>query len=148
LLARVGLADKMDAYPSTLSGGQQQRAAIARALAMKPKAILFDEPTSSLDPELVGEVLDVMAALARDGMTMLIATHEMAFIREIAQRIVFIDGGAVVESGTPSRIFDAPTQPRTADFLRRIRAPGVRIAEANPRARAESALIDPRGETK
>ena len=122
LLDRVGLADKAHAYPSTLSGGQQQRAAIARALAMKPKVMLFDEPTSSLDPELVGEVLDVMKALARDGMTMLIATHEMAFIREIAHRIVFIDGGVVVESDTPEKIFHAPSQPRTADFLRRVRA--------------------------
>ena len=122
LLDRVGLADKADAYPSTLSGGQQQRAAIARALAMKPKVMLFDEPTSSLDPELVGEVLDVMKALARDGMTMLIATHEMAFIREIAHRIVFIDGGVVVEIGAPTSIFQAPSQPRTADFLRRVRA--------------------------
>lgn len=122
LLERVGLSDKAGAYPSTLSGGQQQRAAIARALAMKPKAMLFDEPTSSLDPELVGEVLDVMRTLARDGMTMLIATHEMAFIREIAHRIVFIDGGVVVEAGTPKDIFRAPTQPRTADFLRRVSA--------------------------
>lgn len=122
LIERVGLSDKASAYPSTLSGGQQQRAAIARALAMKPKAMLFDEPTSSLDPELVGEVLDVMRALARDGMTMLIATHEMAFIREIAHRIVFIDGGVVVETGTPGDIFLAPKQSRTADFLRRVRA--------------------------
>ncbi|MBM3952799.1 MAG: amino acid ABC transporter ATP-binding protein [Rhodospirillales bacterium] len=122
LLERVGLSDKADAYPRTLSGGQQQRAAIARALAMKPKAMLFDEPTSSLDPELVGEVLDVMRTLARDGMTMLIATHEMAFIREISRRIVFIDGGLVVEAGTPEDIFHKPKQPRTADFLRRVSA--------------------------
>jgi polar amino acid transport system ATP-binding protein len=121
LLERVGLSDKTTAYPSTLSGGQQQRAAIARALAMKPKVMLFDEPTSSLDPELVGEVLDVMKALARDGMTMLIATHEMAFIKEIAQAIVFIDGGKVVEKGPPAEIFGAAKNPRTIDFLKRVR---------------------------
>ena len=125
LLERVGLSDKAGAYPRTLSGGQQQRAAIARALAMKPKAMLFDEPTSSLDPELVGEVLDVMRALARDGMTMLIATHEMAFIREISHRIVFIDGGVVVEAGAPQDIFRSPKQPRTADFLRRVSARSI-----------------------
>ena len=136
LLERVGLADKADAYPSTLSGGQQQRAAIARALAMQPKVMLFDEPTSSLDPELVGEVLDVMKALALDGMTMLIATHEMAFIREIAHRIVFIDAGVVVEADTPEKIFQAPSQPRTADFLRRVRA--VPAPEERPDVAAAS----------
>lgn len=121
LLDRVGLASKANVYPSTLSGGQQQRAAIARALAMKPKAILFDEPTSSLDPELVGEVLDVMKGLASDGMTMLIATHEMSFINEVAQRIVFIDQGVVVESGTPAEVFRHPKHPQTIDFLKRVR---------------------------
>jgi ABC-type polar amino acid transport system ATPase subunit len=121
LLHRVGLADKAPAYPSTLSGGQQQRAAIARSLAMKPKVMLFDEPTSSLDPELVGEVLDVMKTLAEDGMTMIIATHEMAFIKEIADAIIFIDEGKVVEKGTPAEIFGAPRHPRTVDFLRRVR---------------------------
>jgi polar amino acid transport system ATP-binding protein len=121
LLARVGLAEKAHAYPSTLSGGQQQRAAIARALAMKPKAMLFDEPTSSLDPELVGEVLDAMKDLARDGMTMLIATHEMGFVQEIADRVVFVDAGRVVETGPPEAIFRNPSHPRTIDFLRRVR---------------------------
>ncbi len=121
LLERVGLADKANAYPSTLSGGQQQRVGIARSLAMKPKAMLFDEPTSSLDPELVGEVLDVMQSLAEAGMTMLIATHEMAFIQEIAHRVVFIDGGKVVEQGPPAQIFAQPTHPRTIDFLKRVR---------------------------
>lgn len=124
ILDRVGLSDKTACYPSTLSGGQQQRAAIARALAMKPKVLLFDEPTSALDPELVGEVLDVMGALARDGMTMLIVTHEMAFIREAADRIVFIDGGVIVEEGPPDQMFQCPKHPRTIDFLRRVRVMG------------------------
>ncbi|MGV6875241.1 amino acid ABC transporter ATP-binding protein [Pseudochelatococcus sp. B33] len=121
ILSRVGLEDKLHAYPSTLSGGQQQRAAIARALAMHPKAMLFDEPTSALDPELVGEVLEVMRQLADDGMTMLIATHEMAFIQEIADRIIFVDEGLIAEEGPPAQIFGHPNHPRTIDFLKRIR---------------------------
>jgi polar amino acid transport system ATP-binding protein len=120
LLRKVGLADKADAYPSRISGGQQQRAAIARALAMRPKAMLFDEPTSALDPELVGEVLDVMKALAADGMTMIVVTHEMNFARDVADRVIMMDEGRVVEQGPPAQIFTAPTQPRTADFLRRV----------------------------
>ena len=121
LLRKVGLLDKSGAYPSTLSGGQQQRVAIARALAMKPLVMLFDEPTSALDPELVGEVLDVMQALVEDGMTMVIATHEMAFIREIAHSVAFIDDGRVVEIGPPETIFGHPSKPRTIEFLRRVR---------------------------
>jgi polar amino acid transport system ATP-binding protein len=121
ILERVGLGGKVSAYPSTLSGGQQQRAAIARALAMNPKAMLFDEPTSALDPELVGEVLQVMRQLAADGMTMLIATHEMAFVQEIADRIIFLDEGRIVEEGPPAKVFGNPTHPRTIDFLQRVR---------------------------
>lgn len=120
LLARVGLADKRDARPSTLSGGQQQRAAIARALAMKPKIMLFDEPTSSLDPELVGEVLSTIRELVADGMTMLIVTHEMAFAREVASRVVFMDRGRILEEGPPSEIFTAPKESRTREFLARV----------------------------
>ncbi len=120
LLHKVGLADKADAYPSRISGGQQQRAAIARALAMRPKAMLFDEPTSALDPELVGEVLEVMKALAAEGMTMVIVTHEMNFAREVADRVVMMDEGLLVEEAPPAQIFSAPHQARTADFLRRV----------------------------
>jgi len=120
LLRKVGLADKAEVYPSRISGGQQQRAAIARALAMHPKAMLFDEPTSSLDPELVGEVLEVMKSLAAEGMTMVIVTHEMNFARDVADRVVMIDEGLVVEEGPPKEIFNAPRQARTADFLRRV----------------------------
>ena len=120
LIKRVGLSDKLHVYPSKLSGGQQQRAAIARALAMRPKAMLFDEPTSALDPELVGEVLEVMKSLAADGMTMVVVTHEMAFAREVADRVVMIDGGKIVEIGPPDQIFNAPRHPRTIDFLRRV----------------------------
>ncbi len=120
LLDRVGLADKVDAYPAQLSGGQQQRVAIARALAMDPKLMLFDEPTSALDPELVGEVLDVMRDLARDGMTMVVVTHEMGFAREVADEVVFIDGGVVVESGPPALVIDAPVMKRTRDFLGKV----------------------------
>ena len=120
LLERVGLSDKLDAYPAQLSGGQQQRVAIARALAMQPKLMLFDEPTSALDPELVGEVLDVMRSLAEDGMTMVVVTHEMAFAREVADTVVFMDAGVVVESGTPQQVLDAPTEPRTRSFLGRV----------------------------
>jgi ABC-type polar amino acid transport system ATPase subunit len=120
LLTKVGLQDKIDVYPSQLSGGQQQRVAIARALAMQPKLMLFDEVTSALDPELVREVLDVMKQLARDGMTMLVVTHEMGFAREVADRVIFMDEGRIVEQGTPGDIFDRPQQPRTREFLGKI----------------------------
>ncbi len=120
LLRRVGLSDKGDAYPRRLSGGQQQRVAIARALAMNPKVMLFDEPTSALDPEIVGEVLDVMRALADDGMTMLVATHEMSFARDVADQVVFMDGGVVVESGPAREVLTSPRQPRTQQFLARL----------------------------
>lgn len=120
LLERVGLADKFNHYPSQLSGGQQQRVAIARTLAMKPKLILFDEPTSALDPELVGEVLDVMKELAQSGMTMIVVTHEIGFAREVADRVVFMDAGAIVEAGSPSQIFDNPQQERTKAFLSKV----------------------------
>ncbi len=120
LLDRVGLADKADVYPDMLSGGQKQRVAIARALAMEPKAMLFDEPTSALDPEMVGEVLAVMRDLARDGMTMLVASHEMGFAREVAHRVAFMDGGRIVEQGTPGDIFDRPQRDRTKAFLSKI----------------------------
>ncbi len=120
LLGRVGLADKADAYPRHLSGGQQQRVAIARALAMQPKLMLFDEPTSALDPEIVGEVLDVMRGLAADGMTMLVATHEMSFARDVADRVVFMDGGVIVEEGTPAEVLSAPSHERTKRFLSRV----------------------------
>ncbi len=120
LLGRVGLDDKADAYPAQLSGGQQQRVAIARALAMEPKLMLFDEPTSALDPELVGEVLDVMRSLADDGMTMVVVTHEMAFAREVADQVVFMDAGVVVEAGSPEQVIDDPQQPRTQEFLSRV----------------------------
>jgi polar amino acid transport system ATP-binding protein len=120
LLQRVGLVDKADAYPNQLSGGQQQRVAIARALAMKPALMLFDEPTSALDPELVGEVLDVIRGLARDGMTMVIVTHEIGFAREVADRVVFMDGGVIVESGPPAQVLTDPREPRTKDFLAKV----------------------------
>jgi polar amino acid transport system ATP-binding protein len=123
LLAQVGLADKADAHPPELSGGQQQRVAIARALAMQPKAILFDEPTSALDPELVGEVLSVMRKLADDGMTMVVVTHEMGFAREVADRVLFIDSGIVVEEGPARTLLNHPDHPRTQDFLRRVLHP-------------------------
>ena len=120
LLRRIGLEDKADVYPSTLSGGQKQRVAIVRALAMNPKVILFDEPTSALDPEMVGEVLDLMKALAKEGMTMVIVTHEMGFAREVADRVLFMDGGVIKEQGTPSAIFDDPQDPRLQDFLSKV----------------------------
>ena len=120
LLARVGLADKADSYPKQLSGGQQQRVAIARALAMKPKVMLFDEPTSALDPEMVGEVLDVMKALAKEGMTMVIVTHEMGFAREVADRVLFVDDGKILEQGTPEDIFEHPHEERTKNFLSKV----------------------------
>jgi polar amino acid transport system ATP-binding protein len=120
LLGQVGLADKVDAYPSQLSGGQQQRVAIARALAMQPKLMLFDEPTSALDPELVGEVLQAMQQLARDGMTMIVVTHEMGFAREVADTVVFMDEGVVVESGKPSDVLANPAHERTRAFLSKV----------------------------
>ncbi|MEX2442780.1 MAG: amino acid ABC transporter ATP-binding protein [Alkalispirochaeta sp.] len=120
LLARVGLADKEDTYPNHLSGGQQQRVAIARALAMEPKVMLFDEPTSALDPEMIKEVLDVMLQLAQDGMTMLVVSHEMGFARAAADKVVFMDNGEVIESGTPEDVFDRPTEERTRRFLQHI----------------------------
>jgi polar amino acid transport system ATP-binding protein len=120
LLERVGLSDKAGAYPRQLSGGQQQRVAIARALALRPRLILFDEPTSALDPELVGEVLTVIKDLARAGTTLVIVTHEIAFAREVADTVVFLDGGTVVESGPPAEVLDCPRHPRTAEFLRRV----------------------------
>jgi polar amino acid transport system ATP-binding protein len=120
LLERVGLADKVDAYPKSLSGGQQQRVAIARALAMRPKLMLFDEPTSALDPELIGEVLKVIADLAASGMTMVIVTHEMRFARQVADRAVFMDAGRIVEEGPAARVLDTPRHPRTRAFLSRM----------------------------
>jgi polar amino acid transport system ATP-binding protein len=120
LLAKVGLSHRIDAYPDEMSGGQQQRVAIARALALKPEILLLDEVTSALDPELVAEVLDTIRALAADGMTMLIVSHEMAFIREVASRVVFLDQGAIVEAGPPAAIFDQPRSPRLKEFTSRI----------------------------
>ena len=120
LLERVGLADKANMYPDSLSGGQKQRVAIARALAMKPKVMLFDEPTSALDPEMVREVLDVVKSLADEGMTMVIVTHEMGFAKEVADRVLFVDGGQILEDGTPAQVFDAPTSDRTKLFLSKI----------------------------
>ena len=120
LLSKVGLADKLDEHPARLSGGQQQRVAIARALAMEPKVMLFDEPTSALDPELVGEVLEVMQSLAREGMTMVVVTHEMGFAREVADRVVFMDAGQVVEEGPPDEILRSPQHQRTQAFLSKV----------------------------
>jgi glutamine transport system ATP-binding protein len=120
LLERVGIADQADKYPSQLSGGQQQRVALARALAMEPRLMLFDEPTSALDPEMIGEVLDAMRELAKEGMTMVIVTHEMGFAREVADRIIFIHKGEIAEQGTPEQLFDAPQHERTQSFLARV----------------------------
>ena len=120
LLTMVGLAEKAEVYPSKLSGGQKQRVAIARALAMNPDIMLFDDPTSALDPEMVGEVLEVMKSLARDGMTMVVVTHEMGFAREVASRVIFMDEGVIVEEGTPQEVLLHPTQPRTIDFLNKV----------------------------
>ncbi|HOV38444.1 MAG TPA: ATP-binding cassette domain-containing protein, partial [Spirochaetales bacterium] len=120
LLTRVGLADKEDAYPSQLSGGQQQRVAIARALAMEPKIMLFDEPTSALDPEMIKEVLDVMLDLAKDGMTMIVVSHEMGFARAAADTVVFMDRGEIIETGTPEELFSRPREERTQRFLQHI----------------------------
>lgn len=120
LLAKVGLLDKIEAFPAQLSGGQKQRVAIARALAMNPKVMLFDEATSALDPEMIGEVLEVMKQLAREGMTMLVVTHEMGFAREVAGQVLFLDGGRIIESGSPSQIFSSPQQARTREFLAKV----------------------------
>ncbi|HAP5963142.1 TPA: amino acid ABC transporter ATP-binding protein [Enterococcus faecalis] len=120
LIERVGLADKKDAYPDSLSGGQKQRVAIARALAMNPDIMLFDEPTSALDPEMVGDVLGVMKDLAKQGMTMVIVTHEMGFAKEVANRVMFIDGGNFLEDGSPEQVFENPQNPRTKDFLDKV----------------------------
>ncbi|MEV7690006.1 amino acid ABC transporter ATP-binding protein [Streptomyces bungoensis] len=128
-LARVGLSDKADAFPSSLSGGQQQRVAIARALAMGPQVMLFDEPTSALDPELVGDVLAVMRGLAEDGMTMMVVTHEMTFAREVADRVVFMDGGVIVEQGSPDRVIGDPRHERTRHFLSRLLDPAMAEVE-------------------
>ncbi|WP_308258106.1 amino acid ABC transporter ATP-binding protein [Pseudonocardia lacus] len=127
-LARVGLSEKEHAFPAQLSGGQQQRVAIARALTMEPTVMLFDEPTSALDPELVGDVLDVMRSLAEDGMTMLVVTHEIQFAREVADRVLFIDGGKIVEQGPPAEVVGNPQQERTRNFLARVLHPGQRTA--------------------
>ena len=120
MLARVGLKEKAHAYPRELSGGQKQRVAIARALCMKPDIMLFDEPTSALDPEMVGEVLEVMKELAREGLTMVVVTHEMGFAREVADRVLFMDDGLILEEGTPDQIFRNPQKPRTQDFLNKV----------------------------
>jgi len=120
LLKRVGISEQAEKYPGQLSGGQQQRVAIARALAMEPRVLLFDEPTSALDPEMVGEVLDVMRSLARTGVTMIVVTHEMGFARQVGDRVLFMDGGMVVESGTPQQLFDSPREERTRAFLKAI----------------------------
>ena len=120
LLERVGLADRANAYPSQLSGGQKQRIAIVRALCMEPQVMLFDEPTSALDPEMVGEVLDVMKTLAHEGMTMVVVTHEMGFAREVGDRVIFMDGGQIIEEGTPDQIFNHPQNQRTQEFLAKI----------------------------
>ncbi|MGE4249706.1 MAG: amino acid ABC transporter ATP-binding protein, partial [Parvibaculaceae bacterium] len=120
LLNRVGIADQAEKYPEQLSGGQQQRVAIARALAMEPRAHLFDEPTSSLDPEMVGEVLDVMRNLAKAHVTMIVVTHEMGFARQVADRVIMMDGGRIIETGTPREIFDRPREQRTRDFLQAV----------------------------
>ena len=120
LLERIGLADKVNEYPNMLSGGQKQRIAIVRALAMEPEVMLFDEPTSALDPEMVGEVLDLMRDLAKDGMTRVVVTHEMGFAREVADRVIFMDGGSILEENTPNELFDNPQNPRTRLFLSKV----------------------------
>jgi polar amino acid transport system ATP-binding protein len=142
-LARVGLSDKAGAFPAQLSGGQQQRAAIARSLSMDPKLMLFDEPTSALDPELVGDVLSVMRKLAEDGMTMLVVTHEMAFARDVADRVVFMDGGVVVEQGPPAEVLGAPRQERTRSFLARVLDPTHAAQIGRPAAAPADALGNP-----
>ena len=139
--ARFGLADKRDEYPDRLSGGQQQRVAIVRALAMQPRLLLLDEVTSALDPELVAEVLEVIRELAAEGMTMLIATHEMSFARDVAHRVCFLDDGVILEQGPPEQIFGAPSEPRTQQFLQRIVDAGRLVGEACFAARSDG-LID------
>ena len=119
-MRKVGLEDKADAYPDSLSGGQKQRVAIARALAMEPKIMLFDEPTSALDPEMVGEVLEVMKQLAKEGMTMVVVTHEMGFAREVGDRVIFMDGGLIVEENNPNELFEHPQEERTKAFLSKV----------------------------
>jgi ABC-type polar amino acid transport system ATPase subunit len=143
LLVKVGLADKVDAYPHELSGGQQQRVAIARALAMQPKAMLFDEVTSALDPELIGEVLRVMRQLAAEGMTMLVVTHEMGFARDVADRVVFMADGVIVEEGSPQQIFSSPRNERTRQFLQSILERNVELGDP-----AALSLPSPAGEAK
>ncbi|MEE1865847.1 amino acid ABC transporter ATP-binding protein [Pseudomonas auratipiscis] len=138
LLDKVGLLAKADSYPDSLSGGQQQRVAIARALAMKPEAMLFDEPTSALDPELVGDVLDVMRNLAVEGMTMIVVTHEMGFAREVADRVCFLHGGKIVESGSSSEVLGNPQNQRTRDFLRRVLHPSGSDLGSDSRSLAQS----------
>jgi polar amino acid transport system ATP-binding protein len=135
LLDRVGLRDKANAYPAQLSGGQQQRVAIARALAMEPQLMLFDEPTSALDPELVGEVLAVMRDLAADGMTMIVVTHELGFAREVGDRVIVMDEGAIVEEGKPDEVLTAPTSPQARDFLARVLRPSAQPQQAEPASR-------------
>ena len=155
-LEKVGLSEKADAFPAQLSGGQQQRVAIARALSMDPKLMLFDEPTSALDPELVGDVLSVMRRLANEGMTMFVVTHEMAFARDVADRVIFMDGGNIVEEGSPDQVIGAPTEERTKVFLQRVLDPthvdpGAEDAAyskrhiAEPNARAAIPPLDPTG---
>ena len=139
-LDKVGLRDKRDEYPARLSGGQKQRVAIARALTMEPKVLLFDEPTSALDPTLVGEVLDVMEELAHEGATMIVVTHEMAFAREAADRVYFIEDGAFVEVGPPEQVIDAPQDPRTRDFLARTHGTGAHV---HPSAAVPPSASDP-----
>ncbi|MTI83016.1 MAG: amino acid ABC transporter ATP-binding protein [Firmicutes bacterium] len=135
LLEKVGLGDKAYTYPSQLSGGQKQRVAIARALAMKPKIMLFDEPTSALDPELVGEVLEVMKQLASEGMTMIVVTHEMAFAREVAEKVIYMDDGKIVEAGKPEQIFENPREERTREFLARVLNPNQAVQHSSEKVK-------------
>jgi polar amino acid transport system ATP-binding protein len=142
-LERVGLGDKVTAYPAQLSGGQAQRAAIARSLSMGPDLMLFDEPTSALDPELVGDVLEVMRGLAAEGMTMMVVTHEMSFAREVADRVVFMDDGTIVEEGRPEAVLGAPQHPRTKDFLARVLNPGHRVSPPDDSLDSGESLPEP-----
>jgi L-cystine transport system ATP-binding protein len=144
-LDKVGLGDRFNHFPSQLSGGQQQRVGIARAMAMDPEVILFDEPTSSLDPEVVGGVLDVMKGLARDGMTMVVVTHEMAFAREVANHVAFMDGGVIVEEGTPAQVFERTRELRTRAFLQRVRRDGPALAGPAPAGAAAIPGAGPAG---
>jgi polar amino acid transport system ATP-binding protein len=142
-LERVGLADKIDSYPAQLSGGQQQRVAIARSLSMDPDLMLFDEPTSALDPELVGDVLGVMRRLAEEGMTMMVVTHEMAFAREVADRVLFMDGGVIVEEGPPAQVISSPKEERTREFLQRVLDPTHAGASSDPGAQHREPDVSP-----